>query len=1078
MRGKLISTLSLFFFALQFVFAQEKTITGMVKDESGQPLLGVTVTIKGTTRGVATDFDGNYSIKAKAGEVLHFVALGMKPIDRPVSASTTKIDVIMEEEAHELEEVVVVAYGTAKKQSLVGSQAMVSAKQLETRPITNLTTALSGIAPGVQSTLSSGQPGSSSSIRIRGFGSINAGSDPIYVLDGSIYNGRISDIVMQDVESISVLKDAASTSLYGSSAGNGVVLITTKSGSRGKKGKPSFTYSNNIGFSTRGQEDYEKVGAMDHLPLRFQQWFNHYKYNRKLTDEQAAAWANYDMIQQYTPEYIPYAGINSYYQFAGGKWNYHETKPSGRFVYPAVMMMDGTLNPSITGLLWAEDLDWEKALFRTGVRNEHSINVSHNTENLKSYFSLNYLKEDGYQVASDYERFAGRANLSYDVNKWLTVGTNIGYSTMVNHSPTLTGNQTANTFRYIRNIAPIYPIHKHNPDGSYVYDDKGNKVYDYSQSRLFAGNYNPIYLTEVDLLTTDNNSANTRSFAELRFLPELKLKLSYAHDVLRYTTKRRYNNIFGDQPEGLLRISHYKNATTTFNQVFDYNKTFGKHNINALLGHESYKYQVIESETSKKGMAFLGIDEMGNFIELSSASSSTDEYTKEGYFGRFNYGFDSKYDFSFSFRRDGSSRFHKNHRWGNFWSVGAGWHLKKEAFLANVSWIDQLKLRASYGTTGNDATSGFYPYQTAYSFSNNNTNAGLRIATYGYPNLLWEKQVSTDIALEFDILKRLKGTVELFNKESDDLIFAFPLPTSTGIGSINKNIGKVQNRGIEIELTVDLVEKPDFKWSFTANGTILKNKVLRLPDHSRKLGQANGNYRYMEGYSVYDYYLPQWAGVNPDTGHAMYVIDAEQYPSYADVNHAQFKGVDKDKYSAYTYDYNVAKHDFSGSAIPDLQGGFGTNVNWKGFEFGVQFTYMLGGKAYDAPYQGLMSRDKNAGTAAHVDLWNAWKKPGDITDVPRLDDSTAGEHASKSSNRFLISRTSLMLRNLSVGYSLPKEVLTPYGITNLRIGISAENLFLWSKRKGMNPMNSFSGTASNIGYDYAKVVSCGLSVSF
>ncbi|MFJ1490974.1 SusC/RagA family TonB-linked outer membrane protein [Capnocytophaga canis] len=1078
MRGKLISTLSLFFFALQFVFAQEKTITGMVKDESGQPLLGVTVTIKGTTRGVATDFDGNYSIKAKAGEVLHFVALGMKPIDRPVSASTTKIDVIMEEEAHELEEVVVVAYGTAKKQSLVGSQAMVSAKQLETRPITNLTTALSGIAPGVQSTLSSGQPGSSATIRIRGFGSINAGNDPIYVLDGSIYNGRISDIVMQDVESISVLKDAASTSLYGSSAGNGVVLITTKSGSKGKKEKPSFTYSNNLGFSTRGQEDYEKVGAMDYLPLRFQQWYNDYKYNRGATDEQAAAWANYNMIQQYKLEYMPYAGVNTYYQYAGGTWNYHQTQPTGGNVFPAVMMMDGTLNPNITGLLWGEDLDWERALFRTGIRNEHTISVNHSTDKMKSYFSLNYLKEDGYRIASDYERLAGRGNVSYDVNNWLTVGTNIGYSTMVNHSPTTTASNLSNTFSFVRGIAPIFPIHQHNADGSYVYDAHGKKVYDYRKSRIFRPNYNPVYLSEVDLLTTDNNSANTRTFAEISLLPELKIKLNYNYDVLRYTSKQRYNNIFGAQPDGLLEINNYKRATTTFNQLLDYNKTFGKHNVGVLLGHESYKYDYIESSMGKKKMAFLGIDEMSNFTELESATSKTDQYTKEGYFGRVNYGFDNKYDLSLSFRRDGSSRFHKDNRWGNFWSVGAGWHLKKEAFLANVSWIDHLKLRASYGTTGNDDTSGYYPYQTTYSFVNNDVQAGLRIGRYGYRNLLWEKQVSADIALEFDVFKHLKGTVELFSKESDDLIFALPLPTSTGITSVNKNIGKVQNRGIEIELTIDLIKRPDFKWNFTANGTILKNKVIRLPEHIRELGQANGNYRYMEGYSIYDYHIPQWAGVNPNTGHAMYVIDAKTYPNYADVNHAHFRGVDKDQYAAYTYDYNIAKRDFSGSAIPDLQGGFGTNATWKGFEFGVQFSYMLGGKAYDSVYQGLMGRDTNSGTAAHVDLWNAWKKPGDVTDVPRLDESTAGQYVSSTSNRFLISRTSLMLRNLSIGYTLPKEILAPYGITNLRVGIAGENLFLWSKRKGMNPMANFSGTTSNLGYDYAKVFSCGVSVSF
>lgn len=1088
MKLKTVSFVMLFFVALQFSFAQERTVTGTVKDQSGIELPGVAVVIKGEQKGTQTDFDGTYSLKVATGKTLVFSYIGMKTKEVKVGTSSA-INVVLEEDAQQLEDVVVIAYGTAKKQSLVGAQSTVSSKQLEMRPITNLTSALSGIAPGLQATLSGGQPGTSSTIRIRGFGSINAGNDPIYVVDGSIYNGNISSIAAQDIESISVLKDAASTSLYGSSAGNGVILITTKSGNKSKKGDPVVTYNNNIGFSKRGQENYETVNAMQFYPLRWQQWYNDYKYNRNYTDDQAAAEANKDVIEAL--RYQPYAGIQSVYAYdsAARTWSFTNNPAAGRETFPAVVLANGNLNPEVTGLLWADDLDWEKKLFRTGIRNEHTISVSQNTDKVKTYLSLGYIKEDGYRINTSFERLSGRGNISYDVNKWFSLGTNTAYSKAGRRQPRTTGANLSNTFSFIRTIAPIYPIHQHNADGSYVLDDKGNRLYDYSRARPFRANYNPVYESELDLYAQDEDALTTRTFAEFRFLPELKLRLNYSYDILRYNYKQRFNNILGAQPEGLLIMHNRKIATTTFNQLLDYSKTFGKHSITGLLGHESYEYKNAYSEFDKKGASFMGIDEMPNYSTSGSMDSATNIYRKEGYFGRLTYGFDNKYDFSLSYRRDGSSRFATDYRWGNFWSIGAGWHLKNEAFLENVEWINLLKIRASYGTTGNDSTlnsdggTTYYPYQTSYSFSNNYTQGGLRIANYGNPYLVWEKQVSYDAALEFGFFNRFRGSVEFFTKESDDLIFAFPLPTSTGIASVDRNIGKVRNYGVELDFTVDIMNTPDFKWSVTANGTILRNRILTLPEHIRANGLQHGTrYRYLEGRSVYEYYIQKWAGVNPDTGLAMYVLDAERYPDQADPNSANFRGVEKTgEYANYTYDYNLAKRDYAGTSIPDLQGGFATNIQWKGFDLGVQFAYQLGGYAYDNAYRGLMGRDlagSSGGYTAHVDMLNAWKNPGDITDVPRLDAGTSGQFDSSDSDRFLISRNSLMLKNVSLGYTIPNDVVTKLGLSSLRVGLSGENLFLWAKRKGLNPMANFSGTSSSIDYNYARIVTCSLSLSF
>lgn len=1068
------------------LLAQTSSVKGVVTDSEGVPLPGVSVVIKNSNRGISTDFDGNFEIRAEQGDILVFSSLGFATQEKVVGKDKSKtMKVVLMEEAQAIEEVVVVAYGTAKKQSLVGAQSTVSAKQLEMRPITNITSALSGMATGVQTTLSGGQPGTSSTIRIRGIGSVNAGNDPIYVVDGSIYNGNISSISVQDIESISVLKDAASTSLYGSSAGNGVVLITTKSGSKTKGKNPVVTYSNSIGFSTRGQEDYEKVGVMDHYRLRWQQWFNDYKYSQKFNDSQAAGAASKDVLEDL--RYQPYAGIKSVYEFDNNtnQWSLTSNPSAGNETYLAIVMPDGSLNPEITGLLWEDDLDWEKHLFKTGIRNEHSVSVGHNTDKVKTYLSTGYIRDEGYRIKTFFERFSGRANINYDVNNWLSLGTNTSYSKVSREQPRTTGANTSNVFSFIRTIAPIYPIHRHNEDGSYVLDDKGNKLYDYNRERPFRGNYNPIYEADLDLYSTDEDAMTSRTFAEFRFLPELKLRLNYSYDVLRYTTKMRYNNILGAQPEGLLEVSNYKTATTTFNQLLDYKKEFGKHDLSVLLGHESYEYKYIYSSADKKGVSFAGVDEFPNYSTLGTITSRTDKYTKEGYFGRVSYGFDKRYDVSASYRRDGSSRFHPDNRWGNFWSVGAGWNLKRE-FLDNISLVNNLKLRASYGKTGNDSTidrnerQRYYPYQTTYSYSNNNTIPGLRISTYGNPHLVWEKQVSTDIALEFGLFNHLRGTVEWFSKESDDLIFEYPLPSSTGIASVDRNIGKMRNSGLEIDLTLDIFKTNDFKWSFNANGTILKNKVVSLPEHNRANGIVyNSIYKRMEGHSIYDYYVEDWIGVNPKDGLAMYRLDSETFPDQANPNSPNFRGIEKEgELASYTNDINFAKKHFAGSAIPDLYGGFGTNLQWKGFDLGVQFAYQLGGYAYDEAYRLIMGRSLNTGTAMHIDLYNAWKKPGDITDVPRLDAGTQGQYANSDSDRFLISRTALMLKNVSLSYTFPSEVVNKLNVNNIRVGISGENLFLWSKRKGLNPMSSLNGLTANTGYHFAKIVTCNLSVSF
>ncbi|KGL47475.1 SusC/RagA family TonB-linked outer membrane protein [Porphyromonas cangingivalis] len=1055
----------------------------VVSAEDNQPIIGATVRGKTSKKGDRTNIDGKFKFTVPSNEktlIISFV--GMKTQEIGVGKN---LRIVLQPEATSLDEVVAIAYGTAKKQSLVGAQANVSAKQLERRPVSNVTNALAAAAPGVQVTTSSGQPGSGAQIMIRGFGSMNASSAPLFVVDGAIYNGNISDLPASDIQSLSILKDASSTALYGSSAGNGVVLITTKSGSRATKGKPNFTFTTSVGGSRRGQDRYETVGAMQHYPLRWQQWFNQYKYEENLSDEQAAYKANNDVYADLV--YNPYKGISSYVVYDDAQKMWIKTNDAqAKGAAPLFVMPDGTLNPEVTGLLWGDDTNWEKELFRTGLRQEYTLSGGLNTDKMKSFMSLSYLGEDGYKKFTHLNRLSARINVSYDVNKWFTVGTNTSVIHTDTESPKTVDAAQANPFIFMNSIAPIYPIHQHDENGEYILDGNGNKMEDYSQFRPYSKNFNPVLEQKLDKSYGSRDAITNRTFAEFKLYEGLKLRTNLGYDISRYTGKVRYNNVMGDQPQGMLTISNNRTSTITFNQLLEYDKTFDKHHVNALLGHESYEYNAQSSSLRKEGLFLLGLDEMSNLTKMSLMTSLTDIYRKEGYFTRVSYDYSNLYNASFSFRRDGTSRFAPNSRWGNFWSVGAGWQISNHDFMKGTrSWLDYLKIRASIGQTGNDGIGTYYAYQTLFALgSNNDEDLGLRVSNIGNPELRWEKQTAYDLAFEFGLFNRLIGTVELFNKESDDLLFNFSLPISTGVASIDKNLGKVRNYGVEMDFKLKLLNDKDFSWDLNFNGTMLKNVIVRLPEENRKEGIETGTKKYMENVSRYEFYLNEYIGVDPTDGKAIYRIDAEKYPDQANPNHESFAGMEKEgERATWTKDGRFVKKHFCGTAIPTIYGGIGTEATYKGFEFSILFSYQLGGKAYDSGYQGLMGRSINGGRAAHVDMLDAWKTPGDKnqmpskTDIPRLDASST-VYDNLTSDRFLISASALMLRNISFGYNLPEAWLKPLSLSSARIGVVGENLFMLSHRKGMNPMTGFAGIADNSSFGYAKTITANLTINF
>ena len=1083
MKRKIELLLAFLLLSISCAFAQKLTVKGTVLDETGQSIIGATVREKGVaTNGAQTDLDGHFTLTVNQGATIIVSYVGYKTQEVKAAAQLT---IKMAPDAEMLDDVVVVAYGTAKKQSLVGAQSNITSKQLETRPITNVTNALAGAAPGVQSISALGQPGSSAAIRIRGFGSVNAGSAPLFIVDGTVYNGSLADLNPQDIQSLSVLKDAAATALYGSSAGNGVILITTKSGSRGGSGKPTFTFSTNQGFSTRGQEYYDTVGIDDWMKLRWSQWRNQYHYQYGLDNDQAAYWANYELhSNENLANYNPYSGIQSGVAVVGmdgGNPVLGASKDKSKWEAPLYVLPDGSLNPEITGLKWGDDLNWNDALFRVGYRGEYNLSGAYSGENVRSYMSLGHISEQGYRNYTSYQRTSGRVSVDYNATKWLDLSGNVSFVQAVNTAPKRSaGSYSSNSFYFAAGIAPHYPIHAHDFEtGKLLVGEDGKPQYDYYRGRKYMEKFNPVYEGELDFGIYTRDMLTSRGSAIFKILPELKFTTNVAYDLVNQKYKQRFNNIMGDQPVGLLTIEDGRYTTLTFNQLLDYSKTFGDHSISALLGHESYKYQYQSLNATKKGMLILGIDEFGNFSSQDALSSLTDSYRKEGYFGRVNYDYSDLYNFSASYRRDGSSRFARDSRWGNFWAVGAGWHISNEEFMKSTSdWLDNLSLRASYGRTGNDDLlthdlSNYYAYQSLYGFGfNNGSSVGLALTTIADPKIKWETQASFDVALEFSLFNRLRGSVEFFNKESIDLIFGKPLVISTGKTEINTNLGKVRNRGVEFDLKYDIIRSNDWDWSIFFNGTKVSNVIVRLPEANREDGIELDYHKYVEGGSIYDFYLNSFVKVDPDDGVAIYEIDRKNYP---DAKGLGEKGTESEN---WTKNGKFAKKDFFGSSIPDLYGGFGTSLRWKSVDFNVNFAYQLGGKTLDSGYASLMGRNIGGGKAMHKDMLNAWTKPGQITNVPRLDAGPDGQYDNMISERHLISSTALMLKNISLSYTLPNSWLEDYGFSNARISLSGENLFLASKRKGLNPMGQFDGVVGAAGYAFARTVTAGFSFNF
>ena len=1011
------------------------SVSGVVYSaEDNEPIVGATVMVEGTSVGTATDLEGKFTIaNLPAGaKKIKVSFVGMAP---QVLNIKSNMKIVLQSAAESIDDVIVVAYGTAKRSTFTGASSTVNAKSIEQKPVTSVTDALVGTAPGVQVTTANGQPGSSPSIYIRGSGSFSASTTPLIVLDGMPYDNSISSLNPNDIESITILKDAASSALYGARAANGVLMITTK---RGSKDRMRVNINVKQGFTAKQTGDYKRVGVNDYVTLYWENLRNQYMTDGKSMEDASADASKY-----------------LFQQLALNPFNVPDDQ---------VVDANGNVNPNAK-LLWADDTDWEDAVQQLGYRTDIAMSISGGSDKADYFTSVGYTDEKGYIIGSRFKRYTARANANAQITTWLKVGTNLsGNLSYSDGNQNESQNNNINPFRYTRYIGPIYPIHVHNPEtGEYVLDANGDKIYDFGYGRdlgnglewpvrdYVAGN-NPAIELQQRYDSFKRNTLNAKVYAEITFLKDFKFTVnggvganSYLASSAAIVYPEKGNTGSADKTNSFT-------TTWTWNQLLTWDRDFGSHHIDVLLGHESYDYEYNHLAASKKDQSFDNNYELNNYANIDTAPSSyTNKYATEGYLSRLNYDYADKYFFSASFRRDGSSRFYKDSRWGNFWSVGAGWRIDYEKFMEQYSWIDMLKLRASYGEVGNDDVGSYYPWRATYEKSQNAQEPGYIQSSLGNKELKWEVSRNFDVALEFGFLNRFRGTIEYFNRQSDNLLFSVPLSYSTGMTAQDMNAGTMYNRGFEFELEADIFKSRNFDWTVNFNATHYDNKITKLPVDP----YTSGVHKIEEGHSRYEFYLRQWRGIDPATGSSLYVVDPELMEASESL--VEVNG------QTYTTDIQEALYDYTCNALPKVSGGLTSNMRYRDFTLGLTFYYQLGGKMYDTVYSSLMSPGTGSlsYSTLHVDALKRWQKPGDITNVPRISNGTDSSDLTGSSTQWLVSSNLLELAVINLGYSVPKWICNKLQIRDLKFSFSANNVFQITKRQGIYPRKNLGGYASN-----------------
>lgn len=1015
-------------------YAQRITVSGKVT-AGGEGLPGVTVAVKGSTNGTITSMDGDYSLQTEPQNTLVFSFIGYETQEVPINGQKT-INIEMHESSIAIDEVVIaVPYGTAKKSTFTGSASVIDKKIIAASQVSSVSKALQGTVAGLQSFSTSGQPGEDASIYIRGVGSANATTTPLYVVDGVPYDGALSSISSQDIASVTVLKDAAAASLYGSRAANGVIMITTKQGQNGSA--PTIQLSAKYGFSSRAVRDYDQLSTNDYFMLQWEALRNSYMDNGQ-SAESAAQTASSILATTATGG----LGINPY----GTQ-------------YPQPVGTDGKIVAGATPL-W--DDSWEDALSQDAHYTDISASISGGSERTKYYFSLGYLNDQGAYICSGFKRYNLRTNITTDLRKWLQVGLNVSATHSVQDYPKQDDTAIGNIVLAARSIPSFYPVYERDlTTGEYLLDENGNRIYDYGNYR--KGSYNGYNFAQsmlYDKKEYKRDAASIRGYLQITPLEGLSYKMSLNIDYNSRFAHFYDNPTYGKEPlTGGVEKENVRTTGLTYNNVINWNHTFNEnHDVRLMAGQEYYEYNTSNFGGSRTGVITDGYYEPDVASTLSSFYGNSDQYKLLSFFGSAEYSYQSKYFVSASVRTDGSSRFHPDHRWGTFWSFGGSWKISREKFLEEAAndWLTNLTLRASYGAQGNDNV-GYYAYKALYEIGSSFGESTLHASRLETPELSWETNLNLNVGLDFGFWSnRLNGTIEFFQRASKDLLFARDLVPSGGFSSIDANIGKLKNYGWEFTINGTPVLTKDWTWKLSVNATTYKNEIVELP--TDVMWQSTK--KWVKGGSLYDFWLYEWAGVNPENGNPQWY--------YTDTDGS--RKITED-YSSLTSDDKVKV----GSSLPKISGGFQSDLTWRDLSLSMLFSYAIGGKLYNNDYKSMISVSGGNGSTLSKDMLNRWTPENRYTDIPRLSyDQTS--YFTSSSSRWLVNRSFLRLKTVTLSYNLPEKWLHYATIKQASIFLQGENLLTFCHQQGLDPEQPINGMVS-YRYPAMKTFSFGINVT-
>ena len=1086
-RKILLSLIALLGGGILLSLAQSKQISGTVTGPDGKPVAGATVMVDGSHVGTTSNGDGSFTITAPGNGSLVVSFIGYET-QKVAIGGKTRINISLKEDAQAIDDVIVVAFGTAKKDAFTGAAKVIKSDDLIKTQSSNVGDALVGKIAGVQFSSASGRPGSGQKIYVRGYGSMNAKNDPLWVVDGVPYEGDINNINAADIESISVLKDAASNALYGSRGANGVIMVTTK---RAKAGEATVTFDGKWGINTRALQTYDIVeDAGEYYEMHYKSLYNYYTLDQKYTPLAANIAAN-KLLTSNDPGGLGYNvfTVPDGQNLIGDNGRLNPRAKQGRLVTDAKGQQ-----------FYLQPDNWLDEIYKSSsFRQEYNVSVSGATDRANFFASLGYLDNTGIVDGSSNERYTARLRADYQAKKWLKVGGNMSYTHFVWNN----GNQTnddgdgqgegnadgGNAFATAIRMAPIYPVYMRDGNGNIMIDEYGFKMYDTGDGRnggalrTNGGKSNDLQDIQLNKYINEGNAFMANGFADFSLYKGLKLTLNGSVSLDETRGTQVSNPYYGQFAEsgGAVFKSHSREIAYNMQQLLTYTNTFADvHNLDLLFGHEMYNRKSYGLYGSKTMMFSPDNTELsGAVVDSSRAGSSVLEYNNEGDFFRGQYDYDNRIYFSGSYRRDASSRFHPDHRWGNFWSLGAAWIINRESWF-NASWVNMLKVKASYGSQGNDnlgsKAESYYRYTDYREILSSGDDVTSVLYQKGNPDITWETNANLNVGVEFGLWdNRLSGSIDVFNRKTTDMLFELATPIESGYTTIFTNIGDMVNRGLEIELNADLIRTKNLVWDFSLNMTHYKNKVTHLPEQFKNNTTADGKHvgrwqstKFLtEGESVFSFYVPTYAGVDPETGKSLWYT----YKTDDAGNKERIK----------TSDYSVASQEgreMHGDALPDVYGGFGTSLRFYGVDFSIGFTYQLGGQVLDQGYMFYMNSPAGTSTGNnyHHDLLNSWTPENSGSNIPRFAYNDSNQAA--VSDRFLTSASYLNIQNITLGYTLPKRITRKFLVENLRIYLACDNVWYWSKRQGLDPRQAINGITNPYYYAPIRTFSGGVTVTF